>query len=181
MSNELFEAARRGDGPKAHAPYSQFPVGAAVRGENGNGSTPVPISRTCPRSRKAGAPRQRPSAHLIMAGRPQASSEVAVIAEKMPALHALRRLPPAAGGICRCRAPRIFHLCDNDGIVKKTVTPSAELLPHSPSRLGCPADDHRHVRSSLKAKLAGLEPKLRPSSWDPDWVRSLRRNPRCGA
>ena len=34
MSQELFEAARGRHG-KAHAPYSKFPVGAAMRAEDG--------------------------------------------------------------------------------------------------------------------------------------------------
>ena len=60
MSHDLFEAARR-RWRKAHAPYSKFPVGAAIRTDGRPGLLPAPTSRSRP-IRKAGAPRPRRSA-----------------------------------------------------------------------------------------------------------------------
>ena len=56
-------------------------------------SLPAPISRTPP-IRKAGAPRRPALGHYIMGGGGKIA-EIAVIAERMAAHHAVRRLPPA--------------------------------------------------------------------------------------
>ena len=121
MSNDLFEAARQAMA-RCHAPYSQFPVGAALRGDDGNIYAGANIEVAsfpegwCAETTAIG--------HLIMAGA-RRITEVAVIAEKMVAC------TPCGG--CRQRlaefadADTKIHLCDNDGIVK-TVT-LGELLP----------------------------------------------------
>jgi cytidine deaminase len=121
MSNDLFEAARQAMA-RCHAPYSQFPVGAALRGDDGNIYRGANIEVAsfpegwCAETTAIG--------QLIMAGA-QRITEVAVIAEKMVAC------TPCGG--CRQRlaefadADTKVHLCDNDGIVQ-TVT-LGELLP----------------------------------------------------
>ena len=121
MSKDLFEAARRAMG-RCHAPYSQFPVGAALRGDDGNIYAGANIEVAsfpegwCAETTAIG--------HLIMAGAKRIT-EVAVIAEKMAAC------TPCGG--CRQRlaefadADTPVHLCDNDGIVR-TVT-LGDLLP----------------------------------------------------
>ena len=123
MSHDLFEAAR--DAMKfAHAPYSKFPVGAAIRADDGRIYTGANIENlSFPQGWCA-----EPTAisHMIMAGNKKIV-EMAVIAEKLP-------LCPPCGG-CRqkiaefatARTP--IYLCDETG-VKKTMTMD-ELLPHS--------------------------------------------------
>lgn len=123
MSKELFEAARQAMG-RCHAPYSKFPVGAALRGDDGNIYAGANIEVAsfpegwCAETTAIG--------HLIMAGA-RRITEVAVIAEKMVAC------TPCGG--CRQRlaefadADTKIHLCDNDGIVR-TVT-LGELLPYA--------------------------------------------------
>ncbi|MEM9106407.1 MAG: cytidine deaminase [Pseudomonadota bacterium] len=121
MSLDLFEAARQAM-ERCHAPYSQFPVGAALRGDDGkiyNGANIEVASFPegwCAETTAIG--------HLIMAGA-RRITEVAVIAEKKVAC------TPCGG--CRQRlaefadADTPIHLCDNNGIVR-TVT-LGELLP----------------------------------------------------
>ncbi|CAK7258678.1 MULTISPECIES: cytidine deaminase [unclassified Shinella] len=122
MSHDLFEAARAAMA-FAHAPYSKFPVGAAIRAEDGNIYTGANIENlSFPQGWCA-----EPTAisHMIMAGNKKIV-EMAVIAEKLP-------LCPPCGG-CRqkiaefatARTP--IYLCDETG-VKKTMT-MEELLPH---------------------------------------------------
>ena len=123
MSRELFEAAR--DAMKfAHAPYSKFPVGAAIRAEDGKIYSGANIENlSFPQGWCA-----EPTAisHMIMAGN-RKIMEMAVIAEKLP-------LCPPCGG-CRQKiaefatAKTPIYLCDETG-VKKTMT-MEELLPHS--------------------------------------------------
>ena len=123
MSHDLFEAARAAMS-FAHAPYSKFPVGAAIRAEDGKiyaGSNIENLS--FPQGWCA-----EPTAisHMIMAGNKKII-EMAVIAEKLP-------LCPPCGG-CRQKiaefatAKTPIYLCDETG-VKKTMT-MEELLPHS--------------------------------------------------
>lgn len=119
--HELFEAARAAMG-KAHAPYSRFPVGAAIRDTDGNihaGANIEVISFPegwCAETTAIG--------HMIMAGASRIA-EVAVIAEKLD-------LCSPCGG-CRQRLAEfsdpgtLIHLCDAEG-VKKTVRMD-ELLP----------------------------------------------------
>ena len=123
MSHDLFEAARAAMS-LAHAPYSKFPVGAAIRAEDGKIYAGANIENlSFPQGWCA-----EPTAisHMIMAGNKKIV-EMAVIAEKLP-------LCPPCGG-CRqkiaefatARTP--IYLCDETG-VKKTMTMD-ELLPHS--------------------------------------------------
>ena len=122
MSHDLFEAARAAMA-FAHAPYSKFPVGAAIRAEDGKIYAGANIENlSFPQGWCA-----EPTAisHMIMAGNKKIV-EMAVIAEKLP-------LCPPCGG-CRqkiaefatARTP--IYLCDEAG-VKKTMTMD-ELLPH---------------------------------------------------
>ncbi|TAA57554.1 cytidine deaminase [Shinella sp. JR1-6] len=123
MSHDLFEAARAAMA-FAHAPYSKFPVGAAIRAEDGKIYAGANIENlSFPQGWCA-----EPTAisHMIMAGNKKIV-EMAVIAEKLP-------LCPPCGG-CRqkiaefatARTP--IYLCDEAG-VKKTMTMD-ELLPYS--------------------------------------------------
>ena len=123
MYHDLFEAARAAMA-FANAPYSKFPVGAAIRAEDGKIYAGANIENlSFPQGWCA-----EPTAisHMIMAGNKKIV-EMAVIAEKLP-------LCPPCGG-CRqkiaefatARTP--IYLCDETG-VKKTMTMD-ELLPHS--------------------------------------------------
>ena len=123
MSHDLFEAARAAMA-FAHAPYSKFPVGAAIRAEDGKIYAGANIENlSFPQGWCA-----EPTAisHMIMAGN-RKIVEMAVIAEKLP-------LCPPCGG-CRQKiaefatAKTPIYLCDETG-VKKTMT-MEELLPHS--------------------------------------------------
>lgn len=123
MSHDLFEAARAAMA-FAHAPYSKFPVGAAIRAEDGKIYAGANIENlSFPQGWCA-----EPTAisHMIMAGNKKIV-EMAVIAEKLP-------LCPPCGG-CRQKiaefatAKTPIYLCDETG-VKKTMT-MEELLPHS--------------------------------------------------
>ena len=123
MSHDLFEAARAAMA-FAHAPYSKFPVGAAIRAEDGRIYAGANIENlSFPQGWCA-----EPTAisHMIMAGSKKIV-EMAVIAEKLP-------LCPPCGG-CRQKiaefatAKTPIYLCDETG-VKKTTTMD-ELLPHS--------------------------------------------------
>ena len=123
MSHDLFEAARAAMA-FAHAPYSKFPVGAAIRAEDGKIYAGANIENlSFPQGWCA-----EPTAisHMIMGGAKKIV-EMAVIAEKLP-------LCPPCGG-CRQKiaefatAKTPIYLCDETG-VKKTMT-MEELLPHS--------------------------------------------------
>lgn len=123
MAHDLFEAARAAMA-KAHAPYSKFPVGAAIRAEDGKIYAGANIENLsfpegwCAETTAIG--------HMVMAGQHKIM-EVAVIAEKLA-------LCPPCGG-CRQRLAEFaeagtpIYLCDETG-VKKTLTLS-DLLPHS--------------------------------------------------
>ena len=122
MSQDLFEAARAAMA-EAYAPYSKFPVGAAIRAEDGRIYAGANIENiSFPQGWCA-----EPTAisHMIMAGATKIV-EMAVIAEKLP-------LCPPCGG-CRQKiaefasAKTQIYLCDETG-VKKTMT-MEELLPH---------------------------------------------------
>ena len=121
MAHDLFEAAR-GAMAFAHAPYSKFPVGAAIRADDGNIYTGANIENLAfPEGLCAEA---TAIAHMIMAGAKQIV-EVAVIAEKL-------KLCPPCGG-CRQKLSEFaspttrIWLCDADG-AQKSLT-MAELLP----------------------------------------------------
>lgn len=123
MADDLFQAARDAM-RRCHAPYSQFPVGAALRDENGaiHAGANIEVASFpegwCAETTAIG--------HLIMAGA-RRITEVAVIAEKKVAC------TPCGG--CRQRLAEFagpetkIHLCDMNGIVQ-TVT-MGELLPYA--------------------------------------------------
>ena len=118
---ELFEAARAAM-RSAHVPYSNFPVGAAIRGESGKIYSGCNIENAS--YPEGWCAETSAIAHMVMAGE-RAIAEVAVMAEKMPGI------TPCGG--CRQRlkefgsAATRVHLCDATGIVE-TVT-LGELLP----------------------------------------------------
>jgi cytidine deaminase len=120
-SADLLDAARAAMA-QAYAPYSRFPVGAAIRTETGavfagcnveNASFP-----------EGWCAETSAISHMVVAGE-RRIAEVAVVAEKMP-------LVTPCGG-CRQRlkefgsAATLVHLCDATGIVE-TVT-LGDLLP----------------------------------------------------
>ena len=120
-SADLFDAARAAMA-RAYAPYSNFPVGAAIRTPGGrifaganmeNASFP-----------EGWCAETSAIAHMVMSGERQIA-EVAVMAEKMALI------TPCGG--CRQRlkefstAETLVHLCDANGIVE-TVT-LGELIP----------------------------------------------------
>jgi cytidine deaminase len=120
-SAALFEAARAAM-QNAYAPYSKFPVGAAILTEGGrifaganmeNASYP-----------EGWCAEVSAIAHMVMGGE-RRIKEVAVIAEKMP------RITPCGG--CRQRlkefgtSDTLVHLCDATGIVETVKL--GELLP----------------------------------------------------
>ena len=120
---ELFEAARAAM-LRAYAPYSKFPVGAAVRTESGavyagcnveNASFP-----------EGWCAETSAIAQMIAAGE-RRITEIAVVAEKMA------RITPCGG--CRQRlkefssAETLVHLCDAVGVVETVRL--GDLLPHA--------------------------------------------------
>jgi cytidine deaminase len=121
--HDLFEAARDAMS-KAHAPYSKFPVGAAILADDGKVYLGANIENLsfpqgwCAEPTAIGA--------MIMGGGKKVKS-LAVIAEKLP-------LCTPCGG-CRQKisefasADTLIYLCDDAG-VQKTVT-MAEPLPYA--------------------------------------------------
>ena len=121
MAQDLFETARAAMAA-AHVPYSRFPVGAAIRTDDGEvhaGANIEVVSYP-----EGWCAETTAIAHMVMAGGGRIA-EVAVIAEKLP------RCTPCGG--CRQRlaefgtAETKVHLCDETGVVE-TVTLGA-LLP----------------------------------------------------
>ena len=122
MSHDLFEAAKAAMA-KAHAPYSKFPVGAAIRTGDGRvySGANVEIASYpegwCAETTALGA--------FVMGGGGEIT-EIAVIAERMA------RVTPCGG--CRQRLAEFarpetkLHLCDNDGVIE-TVTMGA-IFPY---------------------------------------------------
>ena len=122
MSHDLFLAAKIAMA-KAYAPYSKFPVGAAIRTEDGRVFTGANIEVAsfpegwCAETTALG--------HYVMAGGGRIT-EIAVVADKMA------RVTPCGG--CRQRLAEFarpetkLHLCDDKGIVE-TVT-MGEMLPY---------------------------------------------------
>ncbi|MCD1644926.1 cytidine deaminase [Aurantimonas coralicida] len=124
MADDLFALAKSAM-RRAHAPYSKFPVGAALRTTDGrifSGCNVEIVSFPegwCAETTAIG--------HLVMDGGGRIA-EVAVVAEKLP-------LCTPCGG-CRQRiaefadARTMVHLCDAEGGVRETVT-MGELLPRA--------------------------------------------------
>ncbi|SIP91279.1 cytidine deaminase [Rhizobium sp. RU33A] len=123
MAHDLFEAAR--DAMKfAHAPYSKFPVGAAIRADDGRIYTGANIENL---SFPQGWCAEPTAIGCMIMGGGKKIIEMAVIAEKLA-------LCPPCGG-CRQKisefasATTKIYLCDEVG-VQKTMTMD-ELLPLS--------------------------------------------------
>jgi cytidine deaminase len=122
MSRDLFDAAVAAMA-NAHAPYSKFPVGAALRTEDGRIYSGCNIEIAsfpegwCAETTALG--------HYVMGGGGKIT-EIAVVAERMA------RITPCGG--CRQRlaefagADARLHLCDADGIVE-TVR-MGDMLPY---------------------------------------------------
>jgi cytidine deaminase len=118
---DLFAAAQAAMA-HAHVPYSKFPVGAAIRTENGTVFTGANIENAS--YPEGWCAETSAIASMVMAGE-RRITEIAVVAEKMA------RITPCGG--CRQRlrefgtAATRIHLCDKAGIVE-TVT-LGDLLP----------------------------------------------------
>jgi cytidine deaminase len=122
VSRDLFEAATAAMA-KAHAPYSRFPVGAAIRTTDGRVYSGCNIEVAsypegwCAETTALG--------HYIMGGGGEIA-EIAVVAERMA------KVTPCGG--CRQRLAEFagpeakLHLCDETGVVE-TVT-LGDLLPY---------------------------------------------------
>jgi len=123
MAEDLFKAAREAM-RMAHAPYSKFPVGAAIRAEDGRIYTGANIEVIsfpegwCAETTAIG--------QMVMAGA-RRIIDVAVIAER------LAGCPPCGG--CRQRLAEFatdgtrVHLCDMNGVIETLLL--ADLLPRS--------------------------------------------------
>lgn len=121
MSRDLYEAARAAMA-RAHAPYSKFPVGAALRTADGRIYSGCNIENAsfpegwCAETTALG--------HYVMGGGGEIA-EIAVVAEKMD------RITPCGG--CRQRLAEFagpdtkLHLCDGTGIVE--TLSMADILP----------------------------------------------------
>ncbi|WP_048649218.1 cytidine deaminase [Nitratireductor soli] len=120
-ADDLFAAAKAAMS-HAHAPYSQFPVGAAVKTKAGaihagcnieNASYP---EGWCAETTALG--------HMVMAGGGKVT-EIAVVAEKMA------KIMPCGG--CRQRLAEfaaedaVLHLCDTDGVLE--TVPFSAVFP----------------------------------------------------
>lgn len=122
VTDELFAAARIAMA-KAHAPYSRFPVGAALRTADGRIYAGANIEVAsypegwCAETTALG--------HYVMDGGGEIT-DIAVVAERMD------RITPCGG--CRQRLAEFarpqtrLHLCDAQGVVE-TVTMGA-MLPY---------------------------------------------------
>ena len=121
MPHDLFLAAREAMA-RAYAPYSRFPVGAAIRTQDGRVYAGANIEVAsypegwCAETTALG--------HYVMGGGGRIT-DIAVVAERM------ERITPCGG--CRQRLAEFagpeakLHLCDADGIVE-TLT-MGEMLP----------------------------------------------------
>lgn len=122
MSHDLYLAAKAAM-EKAYAPYSRFPVGAAIRTEDGRVYVGANIENAsypegwCAETTALG--------HYVMGGGGRIA-EIAVVAEKMikvtPCGGCRQRLAEFAGPSAR------LYLCDESGVAE-TVT-MADMLPY---------------------------------------------------
>ncbi len=123
MAEDLYVAAKAAMA-KCHAPYSKFPVGAAIRADDGKIYAGANIENLA--FPEGWCAETTAISHMVMAGGTKIV-EIAVIAEKLA-------LCPPCGG-CRQRIREFadentkIYLCD-DGGIGKTMTMN-ELLPHS--------------------------------------------------
>ncbi|MDA8870143.1 cytidine deaminase [Rhizobiaceae bacterium] len=120
---DLFDAAKAAS-EKCHAPYSKYPVGAAIR--TASGAIHAGCNIEVVSFPEGWCAETSAIAHMVMAGEHEIS-EVAVFAPRG------ERATPCGG--CRQRLAEFstgatkVHLCDAAGIVE-TLT-MAELLPHA--------------------------------------------------
>jgi cytidine deaminase len=120
---DLLQAARAAM-RQAHAPYSSFPVGAAILTDTDKVFSGCNVENAS--YPEGWCAETSAIAHMVAAGE-RRIAEVAVVAEKMP------RITPCGG--CRQRlrefgtAATLVHLCDDSGVVE-TVT-LGDLLPKS--------------------------------------------------
>jgi len=118
---DLFDAAVKAM-DNAHAPYSGFPVGAALRTSNGTIHAGGNVENAA--YPEGWCAETTAIAHMVAAGE-RTIVEVAVVAQKMA------RITPCGG--CRQRLKEFgspetrIHLCDETGVVE-TVT-LGDLLP----------------------------------------------------
>lgn len=121
MSHDLFEAAVAAMA-RAHAPYSKFPVGAALRTADGRVFAGANIENAS--YPEGWCAETTALSHFVMAGGGEIA-EIAVVAERMAGI------TPCGG--CRqrlaefARADTKLHLCDDKGIVETTTM--GALLP----------------------------------------------------
>lgn len=121
MSDDLFQAAREAS-LKCYAPYSSFPVGAALR--TASGAVHAGANMENASFPEGWCAETSALAHMVMAGETR-FAEIAVFAPKAA------RATPCGG--CRQRlaefsdAAARVHLCDETGVVE-TMT-MGELLP----------------------------------------------------
>lgn len=123
MTDDLFAAARAAM-QKAHAPYSKFPVGAALKTSDGRVYTGCNVENVsypegwCAETTAIGA--------FVMGGGGRIT-EIAVVAEKMP------KIMPCGG--CRQRLAEFaaedakLHLCDANGVVE--TVPFVDIFPRA--------------------------------------------------
>lgn len=123
MSHELFEAAKKAM-QFSHSPYSKFPVGAAIRADDGNVYLGANIENL---SFPQGWCAEPSAISAMIMGGAKKITEMAVIAEKLA-------LCPPCGG-CRQKIAEFatpqtrIYLCDEVGVQK--VMTMEELLPFS--------------------------------------------------
>lgn len=123
MAHDLFEAAKAAMA-FSHSPYSKFPVGAAIRADDGKIYTGANIENL---SFPQGWCAEPTAIGCMVMGGGKRIVEMAVIAEKLP-------LCPPCGG-CRQKIAEFadkstpIYLCDEVG-VKKTMT-LEQMLPGS--------------------------------------------------
>ena len=130
MAQDLFEAARAAM-KLSHSPYSKFPVGAAIRGEDGRIYSGCNIENAA--FPDGWCAETTAISHMIMGGARQIN-EIAVLAEKLA-------LCAPCGG-CRQKISEFatpqtrVWLCDATG--PRTSMTMAELLPSAfaPDQLG---------------------------------------------
>ena len=118
---ELFQAAQAAM-RHAHAPYSTFPVGAALLTDSGKMFSGCNIENAS--YPEGWCAETTAIAHMVMAGETTIAA-VAVVAQKMPLI------TPCGG--CRQRlkefgsADTLVHLCDANGVVESVTL--GDLLP----------------------------------------------------
>ena len=121
-AEELRMAAARAMG-RAHAPYSKFPVGAALEDEGGG--LHVGANVECVAYPLGSCAETTAIGHMVMTGA-RRIVQIAVIAERMD------RVTPCGG--CRQRLAEfgspdtLVHLCDGSRVVESVRL--AELFPH---------------------------------------------------